>query len=151
MEYASHVWGGFTHPALLNRVESKTFRLINSFPLTDCLQPLVLFYRYFHANCSSDLANCMPPLLSWNRCTRLASSPDPYPVHLCNTKVNQCSQSFIPFSSKLWNSTPTSVFQSAYNLNSFKREVSRHLTQSFGHWSRTFPRTSTSVGCFLWF
>ena len=34
MEYASHVWGGSTHTALLNRVESKAFRLINSSPLT---------------------------------------------------------------------------------------------------------------------
>ena len=40
MEYASQVWGGSTHTALLNRVESKAFRLINSPPLTDCLQSL---------------------------------------------------------------------------------------------------------------
>merc|ERR1711980_12464 len=37
MEYASHIWGGSTHTSLLNRVESKAFRLINSPPLTDCL------------------------------------------------------------------------------------------------------------------
>ena len=70
MEYASHVWGGSTHTALLNRVESKAFRLINSPPLTDCLQSvslrrdvgsLAVFYRYFHSDCSSELANCMPP------------------------------------------------------------------------------------------
>ena len=56
MEYASHVWGGSTHTALLNRVESKAFRLINSSFLTDCFQPLshrrnvaslALFYCYF--------------------------------------------------------------------------------------------------------
>ena len=96
-EYPSHVWGGSTHTALLNRVESKTFRLINSSPLTDCLQPLshhrnvaflALFYRYFHANCSSDLANCVPPLLLRPRCTRLASSSYPYSVHFSNAKVN---------------------------------------------------------------
>ena len=40
MECASHVWEGSTHTALLNRVESKAFRLINSSPLSDCLQPL---------------------------------------------------------------------------------------------------------------
>ena len=81
MEYASHVWGGSTHTALLNRVESKAFRLNNSSPLTDCLQPLshrlnvvslAIFYCYFHANRSSDLANCVPPLLPRPRCTRLA-------------------------------------------------------------------------------
>ena len=40
MEYASHVWKGSTHTALMNKVESKAFRLINSSPLTNCLQPL---------------------------------------------------------------------------------------------------------------
>ena len=73
MEYGSHVWGGSTHTALLNRVESKAFRLINSPPLTDCLDFLShqrnvaflsLFYRYLHADCSSELANCMPLPLS---------------------------------------------------------------------------------------
>ena len=143
MEYASHVWGGFTHTALLNKVESKAFRLINSSPLTDCLQPLshhrnvaslALFYRYFHANCSSDLANCMPALLPRPRCTRLASfSHPPYSVHLSNARVNQYSQSFIPFSGKLWNSLPASVFPPAYVLNCFKREVSTHLSHYFGY------------------
>ena len=65
----SHVWEGSTHVALFERVESKAFCLINSFPLINCLQPLSLrrnvasiaiFYRYSHANCSNDLANCMP-------------------------------------------------------------------------------------------
>ena len=44
---------------------------------------------------------------------------------------------------------PASVFPSAYDLNSFKREVSRHLSRAFGFWSRTFPGTGTSVGIFL--
>ncbi len=66
MEYACHVWGGSTHIALLDRVESKAFRLIRSPPLTSCLVPLnsrhsvaslSISYRYFHAYCSSDLAN----------------------------------------------------------------------------------------------
>ena len=147
MEYASHVWWGSTHTALLNRVESKAFRLINYSSLVDCLQPLshrrniaslALFYRYFHANCSSDLANCVPPLLPRPRCTRLASSSPPYSVHLSNARVNQYSQSFFPFSGKLWNSLPASIFPPAYDLNCFKREVSRHLSHSFGTWILTF-------------
>ena len=110
MEYTSHAWGGSTPTALLNRVELKAFRLINSSPLTDCLQPsnhrskvasLALFYRYFQANCSSDLVNCMPPLLPQLRYTKLASSSHPYSDHLSNARINQYSQSFIPFSGKL--------------------------------------------------
>ena len=68
MEYGSHFWGGSTHTALLNRVESKFFRLITSPLLTDCLDSLshrrnvvslFIFYRYNYADCSSELANCM--------------------------------------------------------------------------------------------
>ena len=141
MEYASHVWGGSTHTALLNRMESKAFRLINSAPLSDCLQllshrryvaSLALFYSYFHANCSSDLANCVPPLLPRPRCTILAFSSHPYSVHPSNATVNKYSESFIPFSGKLWNSLPASIFPSAYDLNCLKREVSRHSFHSFG-------------------
>ena len=137
MEYASHIWGGSTHTALLNRVESKAFRLISSPPLTDCLQSLnirrnvaslSIFYRYFHGYCSSELANCMPPPLQRPRCTRLATSSHPYSVQPPNARVNQYLHSFIPFTGKLWNSLPDSVFPPDYDLNFFKREVSRHLS-----------------------
>ena len=37
MEYGLHVPGDLTHTALINRVESKVMHLINSPPLTDCL------------------------------------------------------------------------------------------------------------------
>ena len=113
MEYASQVWGGSTHTALLNRVESKAFRLINSPPLTDCLQSLKhrrsvaslsIFYRYFHGYCSSELANCMPPPLLRPRCTRLSTFSHPYSIHLISARVNQHLRSFIPFTGKLWNS-----------------------------------------------
>ena len=54
---------------LLNKVESKAFRIIDS-PLIDCLQCLTfrhnvatfaILYRYFQANWSSELANCILP------------------------------------------------------------------------------------------
>ena len=34
---------------------------------------LVIFYHYFHANCSSELANCMPPILPRPRCIRFST------------------------------------------------------------------------------
>ena len=85
----SHM-GRFTHTELLNKVESKAFHLIDSPPLTDCLQPLTLrrnvaslaiFYRYFHANCSFELVNCMPPPLPRPRRTRFSTYLHPYPDH----------------------------------------------------------------------
>ena len=63
---SSHVWRAWTHTATPNRVESKVFRLINSPPLTNCLDSLshrrnvaylFLFCRYFYADCFSELAN----------------------------------------------------------------------------------------------
>ena len=108
-----YVLEGSTHTVLLNRVESKAFRLMNSFPLTDCLNyvshrrnvtSLSLFYLYFHGDCSSELANYLPSPLPRPRCTRLSTSSYPYSVHLYNTRVNQYLHSFIPYISKLWNS-----------------------------------------------
>ena len=128
--------GGSTHTTLLNRVKSKAFCLINSSPLTDCLNSLShwhnaaslsLYYRYFHADCSSELENCMPPPShGTSTSTRLFIS-HPYSIHLSNAKVNQYLHSFIPYTSKLWNSLPLSVFIPAYDMNFFKRGVSRHL------------------------
>ncbi|MPC53527.1 hypothetical protein E2C01_047422 [Portunus trituberculatus] len=65
----------------------------------------------------------MPPLLLWPHYTRLSSSSHPYSVQLSNIRVNHYFQSFIPFSGKLWNSPPASVFPSSYDLTSFKRKV----------------------------
>ena len=136
MEYGSHVCGDSTHTALLNRVESKAFRLINSPTLIDCIDSLThrrnvaslsIFYRYFHADCSSELANCMPLPVPWARSTRLSTSSHPYFIRLPNARVNQYLHSFIPYTGKFGISLPMSVFPPAYDLNSFKRGVSRHF------------------------
>ena len=121
MEYASHVWRGSTHTDLLNRVESKVF-LLNSPLLTDCLQSLTLrrniaslaaFYLYFHAYCSSELANCMHLPLPRPRCTRLSTYSHPYSIHFTNGRDKEYLHSPIPFTCKLWNSLPLYFF-SAY-------------------------------------
>ncbi len=62
MVYASHVWWGSTHTALLDKVESKAIRLISSPSFTSTLLPpkfrlrvasLSTFSRYIHSDCSS--------------------------------------------------------------------------------------------------
>merc|ERR1712035_239164 len=105
-----HMGGGSTHTSLLNRVESKALRLINSPPLTDCLQSLKIrhsvaslsiFYRYFHGNCSSELANCMPPPSSG------LAAPDfllTLPPFLSNSLMKELTSIFIPSSLSLVNS-----------------------------------------------
>ena len=139
MEYSSHVWGGSSHTSLLDRVESKAFRLINSPPLTNSLQPLSLrrnvaslslFYRYYNRHCSSELAHCMFPPLRRARNTRLATHSHPFSVQLSNARVNRYFQSFFYTTGKLWNSLPYSIFPAHFNLQSFKRNVSRHLDRN---------------------
>lgn len=61
-----------SHAAPLDRVQSKASCCITSLPLTDnyllykfCLSVVFssIFYQHHHANCSSKLVNCIPPLL----------------------------------------------------------------------------------------
>ena len=136
MEYCSHIWGGSPFTALLDRVESKAFRLINNPNLTSSLDPLSLrrnvsslslFYRYFFGRCSVELAGCVPPPLARPRNTRQASSSHNYCVEVVNARVNRYNDCFFPSTSKLWNSLPASVFPNSYNISSFKRNVCHHL------------------------
>merc|ERR1711980_70278 len=46
---------------------------------------------------------------------------------LSNSLMQELTSIFIPFTGKLWNSLPESIFPPAYDLDSFKRGVSRHL------------------------
>jgi len=136
MEYCSHIWGGSPFTALLDRVESKAFRLINDPNLTTSLDPLSLrrnvaslslFYRYFFGRCSVELADCVPLPLARPRVTRQASSSHNYCVEVVNARINRYNDCFFPSTSKLWNSLPASVFPNSYNIFSFKRNVCRHL------------------------
>ena len=139
MEYTSHVWWA-PRTQLLNKVESKVFCLIDSPPLTDCLQPLTLhrnvvshpiFYHYFHANCSFELVYCMPPRLLASHCLTaqnflLALIP------ILSTFLMQGLISIFTLSSLQLVYSGTLYLNlyfhfPSYNLNSFKRGVSRHL------------------------
>ncbi len=72
------------------------------------------------------LTACLPPLTR-RRCTRLSSQAHSYTVQIPYGRVNQYILSFVPVTGKLWNSLPYSVFPHVYDLNAFKRGVSRHL------------------------
>ena len=124
--------GSSTQTALLNRVESKVFCIINSPPLTDCLislshrrnvPSLSIFYGFFQADCSSELANCIPPTLPQPRCTRISTSLIPI---LSIFLMQELTNIFIFSSLTLVNSgtLPLSIFPLAYDLNFFKRGVS---------------------------
>lgn len=136
MEYCSHIWGSSPGVELLDRVESKAFRLISSPPLTDPLPSLSLrrdvaslslFYRYYFGRCSTELHNCIPTPLVRPRATRQASQAHKYSVALCQTRIERYSKSFFPAASVRWNSLPEEIFPDEYDICSFKRNVNRHL------------------------
>ncbi|KAL7643214.1 UNVERIFIED_CONTAM: hypothetical protein RMT77_006505 [Armadillidium vulgare] len=136
MEYASHIWGGSTHTALLEKVESRAFRLINSPALTNSLQSLSarrivaslsLYYRYYNRHCSSELSDRIPPPLRRARATRLSTQSHPFSVQLSDPRLNRYAQSYIYSTCKVWNTLPSSVFPTSFDLHTFKRRVSGHV------------------------
>ncbi|KAL7630273.1 UNVERIFIED_CONTAM: hypothetical protein RMT77_019583 [Armadillidium vulgare] len=136
MEYASHIWGGSTHTALLEKVESRAFRLINSPALTNSLQSLSarrivaslsLYYRYYNRHCSSELSDRIPPPLRRARATRLFTQSHPFSVQLSDPRLNRYAQSYIYSTGKVWNTLPSSVFPTSFDLHTFKRRVSGHV------------------------
>jgi len=137
MEYCSHVWGGSSATFLLDRIQSKAIRLINSLDITNSLDSLSLrrdvgslavFYRCINGDCSSELAASVPPLVPPALyMTRGASSSHDHCVRVPRARIERYQRSFFPYVSALWNSLPSTVFPAGYNLQVFKRNVFLHL------------------------
>src|ERR1700755_1015789 len=136
MEHASHICGGSTHTALLEKVESRAFRLINSPALTNSLQSLSalrivaspsLYYSYYNGHCSSELSRRIPPPLRRARATRLSTHSHPFSVQLSDPRLNRYGQSYIYSTGKVWNTLHLSVFPISFDLHNFKRRVSGHV------------------------
>ena len=135
LEYRSHIWGS-SYTSLLDKVESKAIRLIGDPFLTSTLDPLSLrrkvaslslFYRYYFGHCFDELAACIPPPMARPHATRQASFTHKYCVELFNARISRFSDGFCPSTSRLWNSLPSSVLLTSFNLPSFKRQVYHHL------------------------
>ena len=133
MEYASHIWGGSSHTVRLEKVESRAFRLINSLPLTDSLQSLSarrtvaslsLYYRSYNGHSSSELTSRIPPPLRRARTTRLSTQSHPFAVQLTDPRLNRYALSYMYTTGKVWNTLPSSIFPTTYDLHTFKRRVS---------------------------
>ena len=136
MEYASHICGGSTHTALLEKVESRAFHLINSPALTNSLQSLSalrivashsLYYRYYNGHCSSELSRRIPPPLRRARATRLSTQSHPFSVQLSDPRLNCYAHSYMNSTGKVWNTLPLSVFPTSFDLHTFKRRVFEHV------------------------
>ena len=136
LEYCSHVWGGAPRSSLhlLDKVQPKAIRLINNPKLTKSLQflshrrliaNLSIFYRYFHGHCSMEIKSIIPDPLKHVRSTRSSNQSHPFQVILSNPRTLSHKSSFIPRTSQLWNTLPSTSFPESYNLSSFKSNINK--------------------------
>jgi Reverse transcriptase (RNA-dependent DNA polymerase)/Endonuclease-reverse transcriptase len=144
LEYCSHIWGGAPKSTLrlLDIVQKRAIRLINNPNLTDSLQSLThrravaalcIFYRYYHGRCSEELAALVPPPAVFHRTTRNTIIKHPYCVQLAKCRTDCFSNSFIPTTSRLWNSLPGKIFPEHYNLQLFKLRTHKFLLNCTSH------------------
>jgi len=132
--YCSFVWGGAPKSSLhlLDKVKSKGIRLINNPALTNSLQSLShrclvadlsIFYRYFHGHCSLEIKNIISDPVRCVRATRTSTQSHPFEVTLPHLRTLAHKSSFIPRTSQLWNSLPSTTFPESCNLSSFKSNI----------------------------
>ena len=136
----SHLGRFQLHMYLLDRIESKVIRLVNSTNVTSKLDPLKLFhvvgshslfYRYYFGFCSQELAACVPPPSARPRNTRQATTSHDYCVAIDNSRVgcyDVCC--FFPSTVNLWNSLPSHVFPNTYDFPLFKKQIFYFLKNS---------------------
>ena len=136
LEYCSHVWGIAPKSTLclLDKVQSKSIRLINNRNLTKSLQPLShrrlvgdlsIFYRYFNGHCSQEIRDIIPVPLRRVRTIRSSTHSHLFQVSLPTSRTLPHKSSFIPRACNLWNVLPSSCFTESYNLPSFKSKINK--------------------------
>ena len=148
LEYCSHVWGSAPKHtlALLDTIQKRAVRLVGNESLTGSLHSLehrrkvgdlTLYYRFFHGNCSAELAALIPPRNHHVRSTRQSEAAHPFAVQLDTSRTTIFKNSFSCRVSELWNSLPSCVFPQQYNLQLFKKTINRHLLLPFSPTRRT--------------
>ena len=88
---------------------------------------LSLYYRYYHGRCSDELKSIIPPKACFVRSTRFADSKHSFAVKLEKCWTTSFANTFVPMTSRNWNSLPASIFPSTHNLQTFKTRVHKHL------------------------
>ena len=121
-----------------NWMQFRLIRLIGDPASTDTLDSLAhrgsvsalsLFYRHDHGFCSDEIKSIIPPKASFARNTRFSKIQHPYALKLDTNRTNAFAfaNSFIPMTSRDWNSFPHTVFPTTYNLQSFKNSSYRYI------------------------
>ena len=106
-------------PALTNSLDSLAHRRT--------ISALSLYYIYYHGVCSVELKSIISPKALFTRNTRFSNAQHPFAVKLDKNRTSAFTNSFIPMTSRDWNSLPATVFPATYNLQLFKTRIHRHL------------------------
>ena len=137
MEYCCHVWVGAPscYLGLLDKLLKRICRTVGP-PLDDSLQPLAhrwnvaslsLFYRYYFARCSSELAQLISLPFSRGRSTRYCDRLHYFSVTICRCYMDDYVNSLFPRTARPWNSLSLECFPLTYDLSGFKSRINKHL------------------------
>ena len=137
MEYCNHVWVGAPscYLELLDKLQKWICRTVGP-SLVACLEPLAhrqnvaglsLFYRYFFARCSSELAQVAPLPFSRGRFARYCDRLHDFSVTIPRCYKDVHVNSFFPRTARLWNPLPIECFPLTCDLSGFKARINRHL------------------------
>ena len=122
--------------ATLDAIQKLAIKLIRDPALTNSLDSLAhrrtisalsLYYRFFHGVCSVELKSIISPKALFTRNTRFSSAQHPFAVKSDKNRTSAFANSFIPMTSRDWNSLPATVFTATYNLQLFKTHMHRYL------------------------
>lgn len=138
LEYNSHIWAGASASSknIIDSIQRRAFRIIHDESIINSYQTLEhrrsvavlsLFYRYFHGDCSTEIFNIIPNLATFNYSTRASQTAHPFTVMVDFNRTSKMYNSFVPRTSRLWNSLPSHVFPTSYDLSKFKSNVHNFL------------------------
>ena len=133
----SHLWRGASKHSLatLDAIQKRAIKRIGDPALTNSLDSLAprrtisalsLYYRYYGV-CSVELKSIISPKALFIRNTRFSNAKHPFAVKLDKNRTSAFVNSFVPMTSRDWNSLPATVFPETCNLQLFKTRIHRHL------------------------
>ena len=139
MEHASPIWygAGSTSLRLLDKLQNKALRLLEiDEPFKFGIVPLshrknaaslCVFYRHFFLQPSIELTDILPGVAPCVRTTRSTTRGHPYCVKMSRSRTELHLNSYIPRTSRLWNSIPASAFPVSPYMGVFKKAVKTFL------------------------
>ena len=134
MEYNSHIWAGASKESLklLDRVQDRVIKLIGDLEVVGTIDSLErrrkvgsisLFYRYFHGECSVEIAKLLPAIKIFGRNSRSSVNAHAFHLNEISERTTHYRDSFLARNLRIWNKLPANVFPDVYNPTLFKQNI----------------------------